>query len=126
MQNNTNENISAILSIKKSWFKPFKPIKFTLSDVSDSEVALFFDEYDEIRYMAEKAERVILEYLNTNKILHFKRKDLEDEFRGELSVSSIKNALRSMEERNILTSKGMTKDRTFTLIHTPENLTKSS
>ena len=85
-----------------------------------------FDEYDEIRYMAEKAERVILEYLNTNKILHFKRKDLEDEFRGELSVSSIKNALRSMEERNILTSKGMTKDRTFTLIHTPENLTKSS
>ena len=63
MQNNTNENISAILSIKKSWFKPFKPIKFTLADVSDSEVALFFDEYDEIRYMAEKAEKVILEYL---------------------------------------------------------------
>ena len=116
----------AILSIKKSWFKPFKPIKFTLTDISDSEVALFFDEYDEIRYMAEKAEKVILEYLNTNKILHFKRKDLEDEFRGELSVSSIKNALRSMEEHNVLTSKGMTKDRTFTLIHTPENLTKSS
>ena len=120
MQNKSNENISAILSIKKSWFKPFKPIQFTLADISDSEVVLLFDEYDEVKCIAEKAEKAILNYLKNNKIQKFKRKDIENEFKGEYSISSIKNALHSMEERNILTSKGTTKDKEFILAYTQE------
>ena len=116
-----NNTVSGIVNVKKSWFKAFEPFKFTLIDISDDEVFLSFDKYEEVHYKSEKVEKIITEYLNKNNILDFKRKELEEWLNEEygndaITKSAITVALNSMQDKHKLIAEGETKNRHFTVI----------
>ncbi len=109
-------NMTGILSIKKSWFKQFKPLKFTLKDIDENYIEIQFDEYEELRYKAQQAEKSILEYLSENQIKTFTRKDIEQELKNEHSITSIKKALSTMIDKSIIVAEGTTKDRLYKVL----------
>lgn len=118
-----NSKKSGIVNVKKSWHKAFEPFRFTLIDISDDEVLLSFDEYDEVRYKSEKAEKMITEIINNNNIPNFKRKDLEEWLNEEYgddapAKNAITNALKSMQDKHKLVTEGETKSKNFIVVRT--------
>ncbi len=109
-----NSNISGILSIKKSWFKQFKPLKFDIKDTADNKVLLSFCENIETKSKSDEAEKVIIQYLKEKKIKKFTRKEIGNKF-NKFGINTIVTALQNLENKKFIVSCGKTNDKIYTV-----------
>lgn len=106
-----------ILSLKKSWFRPFEALLFEIKDTLEGKVEINYELYNEIKSKVEEAVSVISDYTKTITSGEFTRKQVVDTF-NNLPETTIKKALKVMEEQGFITGEGQTKNRVFR-INTP-------
>ncbi len=102
-----------ILSIKKSWFKPFDSLKFELIDMPENRIKIEFEAHSEANNKAEAMKNKIIEYIKTKSKTELTRKELVEAFEEE---SAVKKALKMLEMDGYIQGGGNTKNRIYTVI----------
>lgn len=104
--------LQRVLSLKKSWFRPFESLLFEIKDTLDGKIEINYELYNEIKSKVDGAIFVILDYIKNPPKAEFTRKELVDTFKN-IPETTIKKALKVMEEEGYITSEGQTQNRVF-------------
>lgn len=99
------------ISVKKSWFEPIIAHTFTLKDKNENEVVIEFEPCEEFLNKKDEAKRKIQKYLNNNETAT--RSELANIFQGDFSLSTLKNALKELEQEGNIVCEGNTKNKIF-------------
>lgn len=101
-----------VLSLKKSWFRPFEALLFEIKDTLEGKIEINYESYTETKSKVEEAVAVISDYIKTSTNGEFTRKEVVGVFKN-IPETTIKNALKTMEEQGYIISEGQTKNRVF-------------
>ena len=118
MDNHEENSQKKILNLKKSWFRPFDALLFEVQDTSEGKIEIIYEPYIEAKTKNEEAVSVISNYIKTTTNGEFTRKKLVDTF-NNIPETTIKKALKIMEDQGYITSEGHTINRVFK-VNTPQ------
>lgn len=114
---------SLVMNTKKSWFNKFQDREIKLVDTEDGKVKVDYTIIDNLeKNSTDKMCDNILDYIISNNLKEFKRKDIEQKFNN---INAVRKALKKLEENGIIASYGNTRNKVFYIIENQPNTSQT-